>query len=88
MAEDERSTPADRRPRPRARPSTCPARTYLPVVTAFGLTLAVVGIVLSWIIVGIGVADHAVRGGPLDPARRAQDIAELPLEHLAAQARD
>ena len=51
-----------------------PGPTYLPVVTALGLTIAVVGVVLSWILVVIGLVDHADRGGALDP-RHAQDIA-------------
>jgi hypothetical protein len=33
-----------------------PEPSYLPVFTAFGLTIALVGLILSWVICGIGVA--------------------------------
>ena len=36
-------------------PIHLPGPSYLPVATAFGLTIAIVGVVLSWVIVGIGV---------------------------------
>jgi hypothetical protein len=57
-----------------------PGPSYLPVVTALGLTLAVVGVVLSWIVTGIGVviALIAVWRWVRDTRR---DISELPLEH-------
>ncbi|MGH2763472.1 MAG: hypothetical protein ACRDL4_02265 [Thermoleophilaceae bacterium] len=57
-----------------------PGPTYLPVVVAFGVTIAVVGVVLSWILVLLGLAITlvAVRRWVLDTRR---DMAELPLEH-------
>jgi hypothetical protein len=57
-----------------------PGPSYLPVVTALGLTLAITGVVLSWVICGIGVviALVAVRLWIRDTRR---DISELPLEH-------
>jgi hypothetical protein len=57
-----------------------PGPSYTPVVTALGLTFAVVGIVLSPILVGIGVviAVIAVWRWIKDTRR---DISELPLEH-------
>jgi type IV secretory pathway TrbD component len=57
-----------------------PGPSYIPVVTAFGLTLAVTGVVLSWIVAGIGVVITlvALRLWIRDTRR---DIAELPLEH-------
>jgi hypothetical protein len=57
-----------------------PGPSYIPAVTALGLTLAVVGIVLSWILVAIGLAITAVAVRRwIGDTRR--DISELPLEH-------
>jgi type IV secretory pathway TrbD component len=57
-----------------------PGPSYLPVVTAFGLTIAIVGVVLSWVIVGIGVAIVVIAVGRwIGETRR--ETAELPLEH-------
>jgi hypothetical protein len=57
-----------------------PGPTYLPVVTAFGLTIAITGIVLSWVLVGIGVVIVVVALWRwIGDTRR--DISELPLEH-------
>jgi type IV secretory pathway TrbD component len=50
------------------------------VVTAFGLTLAVTGVVLSWILSGIGLVITVVAVWRwIRDTRR--DISELPLEH-------
>jgi type IV secretory pathway TrbD component len=57
-----------------------PGPSYLPVATAFGLTIAIVGVVLSWIIVGIGVV-IAVIAILRWISETRQDISELPLEH-------
>ncbi len=57
-----------------------PEPTYLPVIVAFGITLALVGILLSWILTGIGLVITVwaiVRW--LRETR--SEIAELPLEH-------
>ncbi len=57
-----------------------PGPSYLPVATAFGLTIAVVGVVLNWVIVGIGVVIVLVAVGRwIGETRR--ESAELPLEH-------
>ena len=57
-----------------------PGPTYLPVVTAFGLTIAITGIVLSWVLVGMGVVIVLVALWRwIGDTRR--DISELPLEH-------
>jgi type IV secretory pathway TrbD component len=57
-----------------------PGPSYLPVATAFGLTIAVVGVVLSWVIVGIGLVIAVI--AIVRWIREArQDISELPLEH-------
>jgi cytochrome c oxidase subunit IV len=57
-----------------------PGPSYIPVVVAFGLTLAVTGIVLSLIMVVLGAAITliAVWRWIADTRR---DISELPLEH-------
>jgi hypothetical protein len=57
-----------------------PEPSYLPVLLALGMTIALVGIVISWIIVGIGlvlvlvVAIRWIR-------QTREEISELPLEH-------
>jgi hypothetical protein len=57
-----------------------PGPSYLPVVTALGLTLAVTGIVLSLVLTGIGVVITVVAIWRwIRDTRR--DISELPLEH-------
>jgi type IV secretory pathway TrbD component len=56
-----------------------PGPSYLPVATAFGLTIAVVGVVLSWVIVGIGVVITVI--AVIRWIRETRhDISELPLE--------
>lgn len=57
-----------------------PGPSYLPVVTAFGLTIAVVGVVLSWVIVGMGLAILVIAIGRWIRETR-RETAELPLEH-------
>jgi hypothetical protein len=57
-----------------------PDPSYLPVWVAFGITIALVGILLSWVICGIGVviALFAI----IKWIREArQEISDLPLEH-------
>jgi O-antigen ligase len=57
-----------------------PGPTYLPAVLAFGVALAVSGIVLSWILVGVGLVIFLICTYLwIRDTRR--DIAELPLEH-------
>lgn len=65
---------------PAGEPVHLPGPSYTPVVTAFGLTLAVTGIVLSWVISGLGllIAVVAIWRWIRDTRR---DISELPLEH-------
>lgn len=57
-----------------------PGPSYIPVVTAFGLTIAVVGVVLSWILVVIGLLIAVIAIGRWVREAR-QEISELPLEH-------
>lgn len=57
-----------------------PGPSYLPVATALGLTIAVVGVVLSWVLVGIGVVTALIAILRWIGETR-QEISELPLEH-------
>jgi hypothetical protein len=57
-----------------------PGPSYLPVWTAFGMTVALVGVLLSWVICGIGVVIllYCLIRWIRDTR---QDISDLPLEH-------
>jgi hypothetical protein len=57
-----------------------PGPSYLPVWTAFGITVALVGVLLSWVICGIGVVIllYCLFRWIRDTR---QDISDLPLEH-------
>lgn len=57
-----------------------PGPSYLPVITAAGLTIALTGIVINWVLVGIGVVITVVAIVRWIRETRA-DISELPLEH-------
>ena len=57
-----------------------PGPTYLPVVVGFGLALAISGIVLNWILVGIGLVIFLI-STYLWVRDTRRDISELPLEH-------
>ena len=65
---------------PPGEPVHLPDPSYLPVLVALGLTLAIVGVVVNWAVFGIGVAIAVyciarwIRG-------TREDISELPLEH-------
>ena len=57
-----------------------PGATYLPAWTALGITIALVGVIMNWVIVGIGAA---IAGAVVLRWIREtrEDIAQLPLEH-------
>jgi hypothetical protein len=57
-----------------------PGPTYLPVIVAAGITIVVVGVVQSWILVGLGLLVTVVAVWRWITDTR-EDIAELPLEH-------
>jgi hypothetical protein len=65
---------------PAGEPIHLPGPTYLPVVTAAGIMTAVIGVVIWWVLVVIGllVTVVAVWRWIRDTRR---DMAELPLEH-------
>ena len=57
-----------------------PGNSFLPVIVAFGITIAVVGVVLSWLIFAAGMIIFLV--ATIRWIREArEDIAELPLGH-------
>ena len=57
-----------------------PGATYLPAWTALGVTIALVGVIMNWVIVGIGAAIAAVAVIQWIEETR-EDIARLPLDH-------
>jgi Flp pilus assembly protein TadB len=57
-----------------------PEPSYLPVVLAFGVTLAIVGVVLTWVLVVIGALIFLI--SLLRWIRQTRtEMAELPLGH-------
>jgi cytochrome c oxidase subunit IV len=57
-----------------------PGPSYLPALTAVGVTVAICGLIVSWWMVGVGLLVAAV--AILRWVRETrEDIAELPLEH-------
>ncbi len=57
-----------------------PGPSYLPVIVAFGVTLAVIGIVLSLFITAAGLVITTIAVVRWVRETR-EDISELPLEH-------
>ena len=57
-----------------------PGATYLPAFTALGVTIALVGILMNWVIVGIGAVIAAASVLRWIKETR-EDIARLPLDH-------
>jgi hypothetical protein len=59
-----------------------PGPSYLPAIVALGVTIAIVGVVLNWVVCGAGVLITLVACVRwIRDTRR--DIADLPLEHDA-----
>jgi hypothetical protein len=57
-----------------------PEPSYLPVVLAFGVTIAIVGVVLTWVLVVIGLLIAAVALFSWIRQTRSE-MSELPLGH-------
>jgi VIT1/CCC1 family predicted Fe2+/Mn2+ transporter len=57
-----------------------PGPSFLPVVTAFGLTLAITGVILSLILVAIGLVITVIAIARWIRETR-EEISELPLGH-------
>jgi uncharacterized membrane protein (DUF485 family) len=70
----------DSKPPPPVEQVHLPEPSYLPALTALGITLAVVGVVLSWILAAIGVLIAVVAIVRWIRQTR-EEMAELPLEH-------
>jgi cytochrome c biogenesis protein CcdA len=58
-----------------------PGPSYLPVIVAVGVTITLVGVVLNWVVFGLGVAITVVAIARWVRQLRAE-MADLPLEHL------
>lgn len=73
-------TPAEGQVPQAGEPIHLPEPSYIPAIVAFGLTLALVGVVLSWFVFGLGLAITvvAIVRWVRDTRR---DISELPLSH-------
>jgi len=59
-----------------------PGPSFLPVLVALGVTIAIVGVVLNWFVFGAGLAIALYTIVRWVREMRA-DIADLPLEHDA-----
>ena len=66
---------------PRGEPVHLPDPSYLPVLVALGITIAVVGVVVNWVMFGIGVAITVYCDRPLDLLDARRTSRDLPLEH-------
>jgi type IV secretory pathway TrbD component len=80
MADDERIHTGGPEAPPAGEAIHLPGPSYLPIVTAVGVTIVVVGVVRSWIIVAIGLVITLVAVVRWIRETR-QDMGELPLEH-------
>lgn len=65
---------------PPGEPIHLPDPSYLPILVAAGTTIALVGVVLNWVVFGIGLAITVVTVARWVGQTR-EDIADLPLEH-------
>jgi hypothetical protein len=80
MAEDERIHTGGPEAPPAGEAIHLPGPTYLPIATAVGITITVVGVVQSWLIVAFGVIITLVAVVRWVRETR-EDIGELPLDH-------
>ena len=74
------ATPGDEQVQQAGEPIHLPDPSYLPVIVALGVTIAVVGVVMSWIVFGLGLAITLV-AVVLWVRDTRRDISELPLSH-------
>jgi len=61
-------------------PIHLPEPSYLPVIVSLGMTIALVGVVMSWFVFGLGFAIMLVAVVRWVRGTR-RDISELPLSH-------
>ncbi len=71
---------ADGQVAPAGEPIHLPGPSYLPVLVALGATIALVGVVLNWVVFGIGLAITVVAILRWVGQTRAE-MDDLPLEH-------
>jgi Cytochrome c oxidase subunit IV len=78
MADEIRVTEAEAEPA--GEPVHLPGPSYLPVLTAFGIAIGVVGVVIMWPLTVIGglIAVYSIVRWVRETR---DDISELPLEH-------
>lgn len=57
-----------------------PEPSYLPVFVAFGITIALVGVILSWVVFAIGILIFLVATVRWIRSAR-EEMAGLPLDH-------
>lgn len=70
----------DGQPPAAGEPIHLPGPSYIPVIVSFGLTIALVGVVVNWVLFGVGMIVTIVAITRWIGQARAE-IAELPLEH-------
>jgi hypothetical protein len=75
----ERIQPSDDVP-PAGEPIHLPGPSYIPVIVAAGIAVALVGLVLNWVVFGIGLATAILAIARWIGSTR-REIADLPLEH-------
>jgi hypothetical protein len=76
---DEEETP-DGGPPPPGEAIHLPDPSYLPVIVAAGISIALVGVVVNWVLCGLGVIVTVVAIARwIGQTRR--EMAELPLDH-------
>jgi type IV secretory pathway TrbD component len=79
-SEETHSVTGDAPVPPPGEPIHLPGPSYLPVLVALGLMIALVGVILNWVIFGMGVAISAVAIIRWVSQVR-QEMDDLPLEH-------
>jgi hypothetical protein len=79
MAERIATSAEDAAPEP-AEQVHLPGPSYLPAWVAFGITIALVGVIMTWVIVAIGAIIAVVAIARWVKETR-EDIAQLPLDH-------
>ena len=65
---------------PPGEPVHLPGPSYLPVLTALGIALALVGVVISWVVSAVGLVIAVISVVRWIRETR-EGISELPLEH-------
>ena len=65
---------------PPGEPIHLPAPSYLPVIVALGTTLALVGVVVNWVLFGVGLVITVLAIVRWIRLTR-EEMADLPLEH-------